>query len=497
MKEIIIFYNAVVYYKDKWLSADLCIKDGRIFSLIDRDDLNNNSDNYIDNTFSNDFLRVIEADSFLKKGDLLFFCEHMTENEIRELRKYKIIRIDAEGKHLFPGFTDIHVHFREPGFSYKETIESGSMAAARGGFTTVCAMPNLNPVPDSLKNLEIELNLIKEQARVHVLPYASITVGEEGKELVDIKALAPYVAAFTDDGRGVQNPAIMKEAFEAAKEVNKVIVAHAEINELSGKGNVHDGIYAKLNGKERNNPLSESEAVKRDLEICKTCKGSYHVCHVSSRASVNHLKLAKEAGVDCTYETAPHYLIFNDMNLKDEGRFQMNPPIRSLLDQIELINALRNDEILCIATDHAPHSEEEKSRKLGECLNGVVGLETSFPILYTYLVQTGVITLEHLIAMMSFRSVDRFRLNEVKEPWNNLGIPRSFDIGEVADLCLYDLNEIYTVDSSEFLSKGKASPFEGMKVMGRCLLTLVSGKVAYADKSVEEAKYISDVRAEL
>lgn len=484
MKELIVFHQATIFYEDIWQEANVYVADGFIYYISNSDEskkINNNF--YINGIFKEEATR-----SLIDEELLLFSLPKESWQFCR------VIRIDAKNKHLFPGFTDVHVHFREPGASYKETILSGSLAAAHGGFTTVCAMPNLNPIPDSLEQLNVELDIIKRDARVHVLPYGSISVGQDGKVLAEMEKMAKYVVAFSDDGRGVQDDNFMSRAFELAKSLDKVIVAHAEINGIGEGGNVHDGIYAKLNNKKRNDPRSESLAVKRDLDLAKKTGASYHVCHVSSLDSVRYLREAKENKVDCTYETAPHYLLMNDSMLQDEGRFQMNPPIRSLLDQMALIEAIRNNEILCIATDHAPHSEVEKSGGLGDSLNGVVGLETSFPLLYTYLVGNKVISLEKLVDMMSFAAIKRFKLNEVKEPWENLGIPSKFAIGEVADLCLYDLEEIYQIKSDDFLSKGKASPFEGWKVQGRCLLTLVSGKKSYCDERLVTATMITDVR---
>lgn len=457
--------GAMAFREGVWSPVDLWIEDGRISGISPHDEHDNEA-----------------FESSAAAAQALFFDEDGT------------LVIPARGKHLFPAFCDVHVHFREPGQEYKETIATGSLAAAHGGFGTVCAMPNLQPVPDSAAHLELELERIRESAVIHVLPYGSITKGQEGRELAELEAMAPYVCAFSDDGRGVQDEAMMREAFRALKKLGKVLVAHAEIEGIGEGGQVHDGVYAELHGKKRNDPASESLAVRRDLKIAAEEQADYHVCHVSSEDSVRALREARQAGIRASYETAPHYLLLHDGWLREEGRFQMNPPIRSLRDQHALLEALMRQEILCIATDHAPHSEEEKSRGLGGSMNGIVGLETAFPLLYTWLVKNRLISLEELVEMMSFRPIRRFRLDEVLEPWENCGIPRALEVGEPADLCLFDLQESYEIRAEDFLSKGKASPFTGWTVQGRCYLTLISGKRAYADARLAGAEKIPFVR---
>lgn len=387
--------------------------------------------------------------------------------------------LDLEGAHLFPGFTDVHVHFREPGRPDKETILSGSKAAAHGGFTCVCTMPNLNPVPDCLENLELQLAKIEEAQLIHVLPYGAITKQQKGRELADMEALAPYVCAFTDDGFGVQNPEMMRQAMYIAKSLNKCIVAHAEDESLVRGGVIHDGEYARKHNHRGNPSASEWKQVERDVELAGETGAGYHVCHVSTKESASLVAIGAAKGYDVSFETAPHYLLLNDLLLQEDGRFRMNPPIRSSEDQAALIQALKNGDILCIATDHAPHTAAEKSRGLDDSLNGIVGIETSFPVLYTGLVRKGIISLEKLIELMSFRAVERFRLYEVKELWPSAGIARAFAIGQPADLTVFDLNASYIIDPQDFLSKGKASPFSGEEVYGKCLLTLVGGKIAY------------------
>ncbi len=387
--------------------------------------------------------------------------------------------IDLEGAHLFPGFTDVHVHFREPGRTDKETILTGSQAAAHGGFTCVCTMPNLDPVPDCLPNLEIQLEKIREAQLIHVLPYGSITKKQKGLEMADMEELAPYVCAFTDDGFGVQNPQMMQKAMLRAKSLGKCIVAHAEDETLVQGGVIHDGEYARLHNHPGNPSASEWKQVERDVELAGKTGAGYHVCHVSTKESAALVAEGARKGFDVSFETAPHYLLLNDMQLQEDGRFRMNPPIRSSEDQIALIEALKRGEVLCIATDHAPHTAEEKAGGLDHSLNGIVGIETSFPVLYTGLVKRGIISLEQLIEFMSSRAVERFRLYEVREPWDSLGISRGLLVGEPADLTCFDLEESYIVDPKDFLSKGKASPFTGNEVYGKCLLTMVGGKLAY------------------
>ncbi|MGI5984727.1 MAG: dihydroorotase [Clostridiales bacterium] len=370
---------------------------------------------------------------------------------------------------IFPGLIDVHVHLREPGFSYKETIASGSIAAARGGYTTVCAMPNLDPVPDSLEHLSAELEIIKKDAKIHVLPYASITVGEKQKELSDMDKLAKQVVAFSDDGVGVQDADMMEKAMRKAKALNKIIAAHCEVNDLLNGGCIHDGEYARLNSFKGISSESEWREVERDIELVRRTGCNYHVCHVSTKESVSLIRRAKAEGLPISCETAPHYLVLCDMDMSDDGRFKMNPPLRSAEDRQALIEGIKDGTIDMIATDHAPHSAEEKSGGLRNSLNGIVGLETAFPILYTRLVKTGEISLEKLIELMQVNPAKRF------------GIGSSLKVGEPADLTVFDLNEEYAIDPKDFLSKGRATPFEGERVFGKCKLTMIGGIPVWED----------------
>lgn len=365
---------------------------------------------------------------------------------------------------FLPGFADVHVHLREPGFSYKETIASGTRAAARGGFTDVCSMPNLSPVPDSAEHLAVQREIIARDAVVGVHPYAAITVGERGEALSDMEALAPCVIGFSDDGRGVQSDALMREAMCRARALGKPIVAHCEDNTLLRGGYIHDGEYAKAHGHRGISSESEWRQIERDLALVRQTGCTYHVCHVSAKESVALLRRAKKEGLDVSCETAPHYLVMNDSMLREDGRFKMNPPIRSEADRQALLAGIADGTIDMIATDHAPHSKEEKTRGLSGSLMGVVGLETAFPVLYTELVRPGIITLEKLVELMSTNPRKRF------------GLP----LGE--SYCVFDLNETYTVDPDAFLSLGRATPFEGLSVYGRCILTVRNGKTVFADR---------------
>ena len=362
---------------------------------------------------------------------------------------------------IFPAFCDVHVHFREPGFSYKETIRTGSLAAARGGYTDVCTMPNLNPVPDSAENIKEQIEIIEKDAAVRVHPYAAITVGEKGETLTNMKALAPYCAAFSDDGKGVQSEDMMREAMIKAKALGKIIAAHCEDNSLLCGGYIHKGEYARLHGHKGICSESEWKPIERDLRLAKETGCKYHVCHISCKESVELIRNAKANGVDVTCETAPHYLIFNDTDLKESGNFKMNPPIRSEEDRQALIEGIRDGTIDMIATDHAPHGYDEKSRGLKDSLMGIVGLETAFPVMYTYLVKKSIITLEKLIELMAINPRRRFGLTQTD------------------DICVYDLQSEYKIDPSEFKSKGKSTPFDGMTVSGKNLLTICGGKAVW------------------
>ena len=362
---------------------------------------------------------------------------------------------------ILPGFCDVHVHFREPGFSYKETILSGSMAAARGGYTAVCTMPNLNPVPDSPETLQPQLDAIQKGAVIAVYPYGAITKGEKGEALADLEAMAPEVIGFSDDGRGVQSPLLMEQAMRKARELGKLIVAHCEDNSLLRGGYIHDGRYAREHGHRGICSESEWGPIARDLELAAKTGASYHVCHISTKESVEIIRQAKKSGVDVTCETGPHYLTMDDSMLREEGRFKMNPPLRSKDDRLALVEGLRDGTIDMIATDHAPHSAEEKSRGLQGSAFGVVGLETAFPILYTCLVRPGLLPMDRLLAAL------------VTNPRNRFGIPMGNDFS------VWDLNAQYQIDPGDFLSQGKATPFEGWQVFGRCMATFRDGKPVY------------------
>ncbi len=380
--------------------------------------------------------------------------------------------VNLSGKLAVPGFVDVHVHFREPGFSYKETIASGTCAAAGAGYTAVCTMPNLRPVPDSPENLSIQLALIKKDARIKVYPYAAITKGEKGEELSPLEELAECAFAFSDDGVGVQKDEMMRLAMKRAQKLNKVIAAHAEDNTLTKGGYIHDGAYAAAHGHKGIPSESEWAQVKRDLILAEETGAKYHVCHVSTKESVFLIREAKKRGVDVTCETAPHYLLLSEEDMQDEGRFKMNPPIRAKEDREALLAGLTDGTIDMIATDHAPHSAEEKRGGLKGSLNGIVGLETAFPVLYTYLVKKGIISLEMLLERMCLAPRVRFSL------------PPAMEIGAPADIAALDLSASYTIDSSKFRSLGRSTPFEGWQVQGQNLLTLADGKVAFRSENI-------------
>ena len=366
-----------------------------------------------------------------------------------------------ENCYIFPGFCDVHVHFREPGFSYKETIKTGSLAAARGGYTAVCTMPNLMPVPDSCENLAKQLDIIEKDAVINVYPYGAITVMEQGLELADMEGMADKVIAFSDDGRGVQSEKMMLAAMNKSKALGKMIVAHCEDNSLLRGGYIHDGEYAKLHGHAGICSESEWGPIKRDIELVKKSGCSYHVCHISTKESVELIRAAKAAGVDITCETAPHYLVMNDMDIEENARFKMNPPIRSEEDRIALVEGIIDGTIDMISTDHAPHSAEEKARGLKDSPMGVVGIETSFQILYTHLVKKGVISLEKLIELLSVNARKRF------------------GISDDAGYTVWDIEKETVIDPEEFLSMGRSTPFEGWKVYGENLMTLLDGQAVY------------------
>lgn len=362
---------------------------------------------------------------------------------------------------IVPGLCDVHVHFREPGFSYKETIASGSAAAAHGGYTAVCTMPNLDPVPDSAEHLQVQLDAIERGAAIKVLPYGAITVGEKGEKLADMEAMSDKVCAFSDDGKGVQNDEMMREAMTAAKRLGKIIAAHCEDNSLLFGGYIHDGEYAKAHGHRGISSASEYKQIERDLRLAEETGCAYHVCHISTKESVELIRQAKAHGVNVTCETAPHYLVLCDEDMQEDGRFKMNPPLRSREDKKALIEGIKDGTIDMIATDHAPHSAEEKGRGLEKSLMGVVGLETAFPVLYTELVMKNIITLDRLVELMSFKPKERFRIDTEN------------------DFAVFDISEAYKIDPENFLSMGRATPFAGREVFGRCLLTVHNGKVVY------------------
>lgn len=362
---------------------------------------------------------------------------------------------------IFPGFCDVHVHLRQPGFSYKETIKSGTQASAHGGYTTVFSMPNLKPVPDSAEHLKEQLDIIKKDAVINVLPYGAITVGQNGEELSDMEGMAKDVIAFSDDGRGVQSEEMMKEAMLRAKALGKIIVAHCEDNSLLHGGYIHDGVYASKHSHRGICSESEWGPIKRDLELCRQTGCAYHVCHISCKESVELIRQAKAQGIDVTCETGPHYLILTDEDLKEDGRFKMNPPLRSKEDRQALIEGVLDGTIDMIATDHAPHSQEEKSRGLEKSAFGIVGIETAFQLLHTHLVKKNIISLERLVELLAVNPRKRFGLE-----YDN-----SFTV--------WNLDKKTVINPSDFLSMGKATPFEGEEVFGECELTICNGKTAY------------------
>ena len=414
--------NAAVYYNNEFTKANVFVRDGLIADI----------------------------SAAAPSGDSLVF--------------------DFNNCFLFPGLIDVHVHLREPGFSYKETIETGSMAAARGGYTTVCAMPNLKPVPDCRENLKQELDLIESSARIHVLPYAAISVGEMGQELAEISEMMDDVCAFSDDGHGVQNETLMRSAMEKLSPSGKILAAHCEVNELLKGGYIHDGEYCRTHGHKGICSESEWGQIKRDIDLVRETGCNYHVCHISTKESVELIRNAKKEGLPISCETGPHYLTMNDSMLKEEGRFKMNPPLRSAQDQKALLEGILDGTIDMIATDHAPHSAEEKSKGLAGSAMGVVGIETAFPVLYTKLVKEDFISLKKLMELMHDNPAKRFNIGSDLKP----GMP--------ADFTVYDLNEKFTVNPHDFLSKGRATPFEGWELYGKCKMTVCGGNIVWQDK---------------
>lgn len=375
--------------------------------------------------------------------------------------------VDCRGRWVSAGLVDLHVHLREPGFSSKETIATGTAAAAHGGFTTVCAMPNLEPAPDSLENLRRETAIIERDAVVKVLPYATITRRRAGREIVDFAALKPYVAAFSDDGSGVQDDDMMLAAMRAAATNDCIIAAHCEVNSLLHGGYIHDGAYAAAHGHKGISSESEWRQIERDIKLAEQTGCRYHVCHISTKESVALIRDAKRSGVRITCETGPHYLTMCDADLREEGRFKMNPPIRSAADRDALIEGAQDGTIDVIATDHAPHTAEEKSRGLAGSAMGVVGLETSFAVIYTKLVMAGIISPERMIELMA------------EAPRRIFALGGGLAAGEKADIAVFDLDNEFTVDPATFLSKGRSTPFEGWRLHGQTILTLVDGRTAY------------------
>ena len=377
--------------------------------------------------------------------------------------------VEAEGLWLMPGLVDVHVHLREPGFSSKETILSGTRAAARGGFTTVCPMPNLSPAPDSMEGLEAQLEIIRRDAQIGVLPFATITRGRKGRgEVVDIAALAPYVAGFSDDGSGVSDAGIMEEAMWRVKECDSIIAAHCEVDDLVRGGVIHDGEFARRNGIPGICSESEWKQIERDLKLVEKTGCRYHVCHISTKEAVELIRDARKSGLRASCETGPHYLTMTDEDIADEGRFKMNPPIRTRADRDALVAGVADGTVEVIATDHAPHTADQKSRGVRGSAFGITGIETSLPIIYTHLVERGIISLERMVDAMSLAPRRLFKLGG--------GVIAA---GERADLLLADLDSCYTIDSTKFLSMGKSTPFEGWKVKGESAMTIYGGKIVY------------------
>lgn len=382
------------------------------------------------------------------------------------------VSIDLHKAVLFPGFVDVHVHLREPGFSYKETIRTGTLAAAHGGFAHVAAMPNLDPVPDCAAALAVQRAIIEKDALVHVHPYGAVSVGEKGERLADLEGLAPGVIAFSDDGRGVQSESLMREAMMQCRRLGKILAAHCEDNSLLHGGYIHDGAYARAHGHRGICSESEWGPIARDLRLAEQTGCAYHVCHVSTKESVALIRAAKRRGVDVTCETAPHYLTFTDEDLQEDGRFKMNPPLRAREDRDALIEGLLDGTIDMLVTDHAPHSREEKARGLEKSAMGVVGLETSFAASYTALVQTGILPLGKLVDLMHGAPMRRF------------GCGTELAEGQPADLTAFDLTKTYTVDPETFLTMGRATPFAGRALTGVCKLTMIGGEPVWKEETL-------------
>lgn len=418
-------------------------------------------------------------DDMLIKGCNVFIDGHFVPSDV-EVQGGIVSRVEPavvpnSGVPVFnysgivvPGLVDVHVHLREPGFSFKETMETGTAAAARGGYTAVCAMPNLNPVPDSAEHLAVELEAIRRGAKVRVYPYGSLTMGERGLDMADISAMADAAVAYSDDGRGVQDEDMMRECMRAVAATGKLLAAHCEVDELLRGGYIHDGAYARAHGHRGICSESEWREVERDIRLAEETGCAFHVCHVSTKESVRLVREARARGVNVTAETAPHYLLLTEEDLQEDGRFKMNPPLRERADRDALIEGLLDGTIGMIATDHAPHTPEEKSRGLEKSPMGVSGLECAFPVLFMGLVEKGAVTLEKLVELMSSAPAKRF------------GIPGGeIEVGKPANLAVFDIDTEYTIDSSEFASMGRATPFEGWRVRGKCLMTVCAGRTVW------------------
>lgn len=410
------------------------------------------------------------VDAANKRIDIAFVDGRITEVAPNISPEASDIVISAEGKIVAPSFVDVHVHLREPGFEYKERIATGTMAAARGGYTTVCPMPNLNPVPDSVEHLKVQQDIIDRDAKIEVLPYAAITINRKGEELVNISALHDKVCAFSDDGSGVQHDKMMRQAMTEAVKHDALIAAHCEVEELLKGGYIHDGEYARQHGHKGICSESEWEQVRRDIEIAEELGCRYHVCHISTKETVELIRQAKARGVKVTCETGPHYLIYTDMDLEEDARWKMNPPIRSAEDRAALIEGIKDGTIDMIATDHAPHSREEKSRGLKDSAMGIVGLETAFSALNTHLVKRGIISLEHLITLMSINPRKVFR------------IEGGIKVGDRADIVLLDTEKRWRVDSNRFYSMGKITMFDGKDMVGDVEMTIHRGEIVYKNE---------------
>ncbi len=407
------------------------------------------------------------ADILISGGKIVEIAPHIDSPQ-------DCCEVRADGLTVIPGLVDVHVHLREPGFSYKETIATGTAAAAAGGFTTVCPMPNLNPAPDSPENLECQLGIIRKDAKIETIPYATITRSRLGAEPVDYAALSPFVAGFSDDGSGVQDKETMRKAMEGIAKTGKILAAHCEVNSLLRKGYIHDGEYARAHGHRGICSESEWREIERDIRLSEETGCRLHICHISTAESVDLIRRAKERGVKVTCETGPHYLAFCDEDMQEDGRFKMNPPLRSRRDLEALRAGAADGTIDVIATDHAPHSAEEKSKGLEKSAMGVIGLETSLAAVYTYMVKTGVISFERMIEMMA------------TTPRCLFGFAGGLTPGNRADLSLVDFNREWNVNPADLLSMGKSTPFEGVTLTGKVMLTIAGGIPVYDSLDIEK-----------